>query len=126
MGNNVALGDKGQKHAEDYLQQAGYAILATGYRRQRCEIDIIARKDTYTVFIEVKTRRSLRYGAPREAVTPAKQRHIIQAAWAYVAEQGLTGDMRFDVIEVIVSKQANQENQNEYQIEHLANAFQLS
>ena len=117
MGDNSSLGKLGQLAAEKLLRQKGYEILAANYRRGRCEIDLIARRDGYTVFVEVKTRSNSRYGAPREAVTPAKQRHIIRAAWAYVAEFALTGDMRFDVVEVFV--------QNEkIWARHLENAFQ--
>ena len=118
MESKAALGRAGQRAAEEHLRRHGYEILARNYRRARCEIDLIARREGYTVFVEVKTRRGRRYGAPREAVTPAKQRHIIQAAWAYVAEFGVAGDLRFDVVEVTVRN-------GEMLVEQIENAFQV-
>ena len=118
MGSSAELGRAGQRAAEEFLGRKGYEILAVNYRRNRCEIDIIARRDVCTAFIEVKTRRGTQYGAPREAVTPAKQRRIIQTAWAYVVEKNETGDLRFDVIEVMGRG-------GEFEINHIENAFQL-
>ena len=116
-GASALLGRAGQRAAEDFLRRNGYEIAALNYRRARCEIDIIARRGGYTAFVEVKTLRSVIYGEPREAVTLVKQKHIIRAAWAYVAEFEVQGDLRFDVVEVMV-------RDGETRIVHIENAFQ--
>ena len=99
--NKRTFGAEGEASARDYLIGRGYRICAMNYRRAGGEIDIIARKQDVTAFVEVKRRTSDRFGRPAEAVTPAKQRHILRAALAYVQENGLEDStLRFDVIEI--------------------------
>ena len=94
------------KGAAGEVMAARFTILASNYRCRQGEIDIIAAKDGYIVFAEVKTRRSDAMYAPREAVTVAKQRRILQTASIYLASNGVTLQPRFDVIEVITSDKA--------------------
>lgn len=68
------LGKAGEERAALYLKrQCGYRILQRNYRTRLGEIDIIARDCDTIVFVEVKTRRSLCYGYPAEAVAQHKQ-----------------------------------------------------
>ncbi|MCI8703186.1 MAG: YraN family protein [Anaerotignum sp.] len=84
------------------MERMGYEILERNYRRRDGEIDIIAQKDGYTVFTEVKYRKNSRNGFPSEAVDWRKQQSIIRTAKAYVAEKGLEGgEYRFDVAEIL-------------------------
>ena len=100
--NNIEKGDFAEQVAANVLIQKGYAILETKYRTPVGEIDIIAKQNEYIVFVEVKYRKHLAHGLPREAVNQAKQRRIRKAALYYVASQcGYEVDMRFDVIEML-------------------------
>ena len=102
MENNVDLGAYGQKMAEGYLTANGFQIIDSNFRCQSGEIDIIARDGGYISFIEVKYRRSLAHGYPREAVGYYKQRHIRRAASYYIMKKRLSNqDFRFDVLEII-------------------------
>ncbi|WMI82652.1 YraN family protein [Anaerotignum sp. MB30-C6] len=83
------------------MERMGYEILHRNYRSHGGEIDIIAKKDTYIIFTEVKYRAGRTKGEPCEAVDKRKQEHIIRTAQAYIAERGLEGDFRFDVAEVL-------------------------
>ena len=96
-------GRLGEAAARHVLEQRGYRILAENYRCKLGEADLVAEEGDVLVFVEVKTRRSLRHGLPREAVTPRKQQRLGRAAMAYCAEHEL-GDRgcRFDVVEVLV------------------------
>jgi putative endonuclease len=76
-------GRLGEKIARDFLKGRGYHILETNYRCPYGEIDIIARCQDYLVFIEVRTKRSLRFGRPEESITPAKKERLIAIAWHY-------------------------------------------
>ena len=73
----------GEKIAGDYLQKRGYRILETNYRCPHGEIDIVARHGDYLIFIEVRTRKSLRFGSPEESITRAKRQKLIATAWHY-------------------------------------------
>ena len=58
------FGRRGEDAACAYLLRHGYSIVERNYRCRRGEIDIIAVKDGGAVFVEVKTRRSLKFGTP--------------------------------------------------------------
>jgi putative endonuclease len=105
MPNKVELGFHGQKLAEDYLLAHGCTILARNFRCPAGEIDLIIRDGSYIAFVEVKYRRSLGHGAPREAVNYYKQRHIKRSALYYIMKENLSDvDLRFDVAEVMEPK----------------------
>lgn len=96
----------GESLAVKHLKARGYRILAQNYRARRGEVDIIARDGEFTVFVEVKTRRSLKFGLPQAAVTLQKQRQISKVALAYLQAQNLMdAPCRFDVIAIHLSPQ---------------------
>lgn len=103
MKDNQAKGRRGEQLAKQYLQAHGYQVLASRYRTQFGEVDLIARDKQTLVFAEVKARTGSRYGTPAEAVTRQKQKHLTLAAMAYLQEQDWTEcPCRFDVIEVFL------------------------
>ena len=112
-----AQGMQGQSTAKEHLVKKGYAILYENYRLRSSEIDIIAKDGDYYVFIEVKYRKGLAYGLPREAVGYFKQKQIIKAALHYIVAKNLSNsNFRFDVIEVL-------EKDEKTYINHIVNAF---
>ena len=76
------VGKAGEEAAVQFLRQHGYRILERNYRCRFGEIDLIARDGPMLAFVEVKTRRSQKYGPPAAAVTFQKQRHLIKASQA--------------------------------------------
>ena len=104
------LGLYGEDLACKYLQAKGYVITERNFRCRRFgEIDIVASKAGVLSFIEVKTRRSSRYGKPAEAVTLAKQRKIYRVAQYYLQMRGLASRipvLSFDVVEIIIEGSA--------------------
>lgn len=97
----VSKGAIGEITAARFLREKGYTIVCSNYRSRLGEIDIVATKDNYIVFAEVKTRRQDALYAPREAVTDAKQRRLIQTASIYMSKYPTTLQPRFDVVEVV-------------------------
>ncbi len=96
-----ALGEEGERRAAEVLEAAGYRIVATNARAGHDEIDIVARDGDAWAFVEVKSRRGDRYGAPDEAVTPSKQAKLLRAARAWMEANGIEdADWRFDVVTV--------------------------
>ncbi|MCE5314369.1 MAG: YraN family protein [Armatimonadota bacterium] len=95
------IGRSAEILAASELGKRGYRIVASNYRCRYGEIDLIANEAGCLVFVEVKCRRSTKFGTPAEAVTPVKQQKLITTARHYLDELGL-GDCecRFDVVEV--------------------------
>ena len=87
--NARAVGARAEDAACAFLRDRGYEILARNLRLGHGELDIVARRDGVTAFVEVKYRRDGRFGTPAEAVTPLKMRRILDAATCYAAEHGL-------------------------------------
>ncbi len=114
------LGLLGERAAETALEQRGLRILARRFRLRIGEIDLIAEDGELIVFVEVKTRSSVRFGAPAEAVTPLKQQRIGRAALAFLARTGrLDRRTRFDVVEVLADAAGG------LRVRHLEDAFRL-
>jgi len=117
MDNKYKTGLTGQEAAEQFLLNKGYKILARNYRTKTGEIDLILKHGIYVVFVEVKFRKNLAYGLPREAVGHTKQKRIINTALHYLARHNLTeSDIRFDVVEVL-------EQSGKLYASHIENAF---
>jgi putative endonuclease len=102
MSTNGETGRIGEDVAALFLSQRGWSILDRNVRYARAgELDIVASRGDVLAFIEVKTRRSLAYGIPAEAVTFAKRRRIRGLASRYLAERRpRAASVRFDVVEV--------------------------
>lgn len=100
--NTRAIGTQGENIAVEYLQKNGYKVLQRNFNCRYGEVDIIAFHDGYYVFIEVKSRNSLAFGLPREAVKSYKQQRIASVAQYWLFKNRKTGvPVRFDVVEVV-------------------------
>jgi ribonuclease HII len=96
-----STGQLGEEQAAAYLCGLGYEVIARNWRCERGEIDIIARDGGTLVFVEVKTRRSDRFGPPTEAVDTRKQERLRLLALSYIHTTGHSAAAyRFDVASV--------------------------
>lgn len=120
MENKQLLGAWGEVQAVDHLRMKGYAILACNYRCRLGEIDIIAKNSAYLVFVEVKLRKSSKYGEAKEFVDRRKQERIRQTAMLWLGEHETDLQPRFDVIEIYAP---NGEKTTRPVIHHLEDAF---
>lgn len=94
-------GRSGEDLACAHLESRGYAVLARNFRSRTGEVDVVARSQGTTVFVEVKERRSASHGHGFESVTGPKRRRIVRAARHYAAVHGLLeSPLRFDVISI--------------------------
>ena len=111
----------GEGLAAQYLKEQGYQILEHNYRLRTGEIDLIAKEGDRTVFVEVKTRRTLKFGVPQAAVTPAKQKQISKIALSYLQTHDMLDvPCRFDVIAIFLSSKSTPPK-----LEHIQNAFEF-
>ena len=89
----------GEKLAQELLKKQGYRIIETNYRCQRGEIDIVAQHRDFLVFVEVRSKKSLKFGTPEESITRGKQRRIKAAAFHYLRTHAkLPPQWRIDVV----------------------------
>lgn len=93
-------GRKAEVAAKVYLEMRGYAIIEQNWRRPRCEIDIIARKDGVIHFVEVKYRFKDDQGSGLDAITPSKLKQMQRAAWAWVDESKWRGEYVLSAVEI--------------------------
>ncbi len=113
-----ALGRRGEDLAHRYLERQGMTVVARNYRTATgsAEADLVAWDRDVLVFVEVKTRATAEYGPPDRAIGLEKRRAMIRAATDYARRSGVPAEkLRFDVINVVVSKP--------YSFEHLRDAF---
>ncbi|PIQ85526.1 MAG: YraN family protein [Candidatus Omnitrophica bacterium CG11_big_fil_rev_8_21_14_0_20_45_26] len=100
---HLETGRKGEALAVLFLKKQGYRIKEVNYRTPLGEIDVVAVQKGIICFIEVKTRRSLIFGRPEEAVGRVKQRKLTQLAEYYMKERRLLdAPARFDVLSIIL------------------------
>ncbi|MFH1413671.1 MAG: YraN family protein [Candidatus Omnitrophota bacterium] len=117
--NNLSLGRSAEDCAVDLLKKNGYKILARNYRTKLGEIDIVAVDQDTICFVEVKMRRTERFGSPLDSISRFKQRQISKAALVYLQKNKLLNKKaRFDVVSMIYLK-------NSPQINLIKNAFEL-
>ena len=120
--------------AARYLERHGYLIRERNFRCAQGEIDLIAVKDGYLVFVEVKTRSERTAYHPAEAVTEAKQRQVRMLGEIYCAEQFAQAENpdaelqpRFDVVTIrLPARSMDSEmasGMDTDRVEHFENAF---
>jgi len=116
MAQHNELGKKGENLAVDFLLKNNYDIIERNYRFEKAEVDIIAQKEDVLAVVEVKTRSTIDFGNPQDFVKPKQIKNLVKAIDAYVTENDLDIEVRFDIIAIIKVK-------NGFEIEHLENAF---
>lgn len=112
---HLKLGMEGEAIAAEFLEKLGYQIRERNWRYRKLEVDLIADDGEDLVFVEVKLRSEDDYGLPRDFVGIGKQRNLIRAADAYVNEQEIDRESRFDIIGISMG--------NSMEIEHIKDAF---
>ena len=120
MNDRRERGDWGEEKAARYLRRKGYRILDRNFSCRQGEIDIVAGKGGFVVFVEVKLRKSAAFAEAREFVTPRKQARILAAARLWLQAHPCEEQPRFDVIEVYAPDGIDRFR---VRIEHLESAF---
>ena len=119
--SRTKLGTWGEGLAGRFLQDKGYRILDTNYRCSYGEVDIVARDGEELVFVEVRTRRSSRFGAPEESLSKAKIRRLVNTCQEYLQNTAGEGTgWRVDLVCVYLGPR-----REVLRIQHLPHAVQL-
>jgi putative endonuclease len=110
------LGPEGEDVAVRHLQKKGFRIIHTNYKTPIGEADIVAAYKGATIFVEVKTRSSERFGEPFEAVNARKREKLKKIALYYQKHEDSKAALRFDVVSIKCKDSG-------YLIEHIEEAF---
>jgi putative endonuclease len=117
---HLKRGSLGERAAASHLKAAGFQILATNYRCETGEVDLIARNQECLVFVEVKTRSKGQWLRPAAAVNRRKRQRLCRTALRYLRDSGNPSvRIRFDIVEVILRNEAVET------VHHLPNAFPM-
>ena len=97
------LGAYGEALAARHLTEQGMVLLDRNWRCDMGEIDLVLRDGRILVVCEVKTRSSLAFGAPLEAVTEQKAARLRRLAARWLADHEIRPDeVRIDLVGVLV------------------------
>jgi putative endonuclease len=106
MGTKQLIGALGEDFVAKYLVGKNYQILDRNWRIRDGEIDLVAMSENgIVVFIEVKTRTSIAFGHPLEAITRDKAYRLQRLALAWLTVHHKWGfEYRIDAAAVLISK----------------------
>jgi putative endonuclease len=101
---NVIRGQFGERVVAEHCILRGDEILDRNWRIKEGEIDIVSLDSTGLFhFIEVKTRSSIAYGHPFEAVTSVKLLRMQRLALAWLATHDCLGcSFHIDIAAVLI------------------------
>jgi putative endonuclease len=98
--NTTERGRKAEAAARVYLEMRGFEIVEQNWRRPRCEIDIVARKDGVIHLVEVKYRAKDEQGSGLDALTATKLKQMQRSAWYWVDEYKWRGEYVLSAVEI--------------------------
>lgn len=103
---NTRTGALGEEITAQYLLARGDEVLDRNWRIREGEIDLVTLgADGFFHFTEVKTRSSLAFGHPLEAITPDKAQRMGRLALAWLATHGCLGcDYMIDVVSILIAR----------------------
>ncbi|MBN2806163.1 MAG: YraN family protein [Prolixibacteraceae bacterium] len=117
MAQHTDLGQLGEELAHEYLVKKGYKIRARNWHFNHYELDIVAEDGPELVVVEVKTRSATIYETLDEAISKAKIKFLVNAAEAYILENEIDLETRFDLIAI------KWFGKGKYELEHIEDAF---
>lgn len=95
---HLLRGQSAEEQAHRFLIDQGLKPVSRNFRCKQGELDLIMTDRQTLVIIEVRYRKTDKYGSAAESVTPAKQSRIIAATQVYLAAEKTDRPIRFDVV----------------------------
>lgn len=100
MAHHIKTGEYGENLAAGFLQEKGFTILHTNWRHKNWEVDIIASEKNILHFVEVKTRRTKKFGYPEDDVSRKKIINLINAAEEFLYLNTEWKRIQFDIVSI--------------------------
>lgn len=104
MAHHNHTGQLGEKMAAKYLSEKGFTILYQNWRHSHWEVDVIASLKNTLHFIEVKTRKTKKFGYPEEDVTKKKMENLINASEEFLFLNPEWKLLQFDILSITILK----------------------
>ena len=105
MNHKQKIGEFGENLVKQYLTNRGYEIIDCNIKLSYFEIDIIAKKDGWFVFVEVKTRLSQVFGGADMAMSSKKIKNIKRGISRYILKNKINENMvKIDFISVDLNR----------------------
>jgi putative endonuclease len=123
MSRSLRIGKTAEEFASQYLQRQGLTLVGQNYRCKYGEIDLVMRDKKTTVFVEVRYRKSQRFGSGAETVDYHKQRKLLATASHYLQThaEAAKRPCRFDVLSLTASATQSHDH---YEVQWIADAIQ--
>lgn len=97
---HLQKGEQAEDQAYHFLMNKGFRPVCRNYRCKSGEIDLIMVDEGTLVFIEVRYRKTDRFGSALESITARKQSRIIAATQSYLSANKSDQPVRFDVVAI--------------------------
>ncbi len=104
MAQHLHTGKLGEQMGAAFVEHRGYRVLEKNWRHSHWEVDIIAEKNEVLHFMEIKTRRTKKYGQPEEKVGAKKIKNLINAAEQYLYLHPQWKRIQFDILSITILK----------------------
>ena len=102
MAHHNKTGSIGEEMAAKYLTDYGFNILERNWRFSNWEVDFIASRNSILHFIEVKTRRTKKFGNPEDDVSIKKMENLINASEEYLLQHTGWKRIQFDILSIFI------------------------
>lgn len=109
MARHNETGKAGEELAVDFFIKKGYTIMHRNWRHRHWEIDLVATKNDWLHFVEVKTRTSASFGFPEEKLDRKKLRCMIDASGEFLQANPGWKRIQFDVLSITLKNNAEPE-----------------
>ena len=102
MPTPIRFGRTGEDLAAQWLSEKGFSVLQRNWRHGRYEVDIVAGRQGILHFIEVKSRRTTRYGYPEQSVSQKKLGNMMRGASGWLHRWPAFHRVQYDVLSIIL------------------------
>lgn len=109
MASHNDLGKDGEKLAAAWLKDKGYIIIHQNWRYSHYEIDLIATKEKFLHFVEVKARNFSPFGYPEDSVSKKKFKNLQKAADEYLFLNPGHKWIQYDILSITLHKDKDPE-----------------
>jgi putative endonuclease len=99
-GATAQVGAQKEELARRYLESQGLRLVAHNVRCRLGEVDLVMRDAQTLVFVEVRYRRSERFGGAAASIGHRKRGRLIAAAAFFLQRSPIDLPCRFDVVAI--------------------------